>query len=106
MIFEVYDALKEAGASEQKAKAAAESVASYESRFNKVESDLLLIKRMLGFVLAGVAALILKVLFLNFISFPLSPIIFFNLLPQARIYGQQRAQKVSQLELYHTISAR
>ena len=52
MIAEVYEALIEAGASQEKAKKAAESIASYESRFNKVESDLLLIKWMVGFNLA------------------------------------------------------
>lgn len=52
MVFEVYDALKDAGASEDKARAAAEAVAAYEHRFNKMESDLLLLKWMAGFNLA------------------------------------------------------
>ena len=52
MIFEVYDALKEAGATEEKAKKAAEALAAYENRLNKIESDLNLLKWMLGFNLA------------------------------------------------------
>lgn len=37
MISEVYDALKEAGASEEKARLAAEAVAQYDERFNRLE---------------------------------------------------------------------
>jgi len=44
MIAELYDALKEAGASEEKARAAAKTMADYDSRFNKVDQDLALIK--------------------------------------------------------------
>lgn len=36
MIYEVYDALKSAGAPEDKAKAAAEALGNDESRFNKI----------------------------------------------------------------------
>ena len=60
MIFEVYDALKEAGASEDKAKKAAEALAAYENRFNKVESDLNLLKWMVGFNLAISVGVLLK----------------------------------------------
>lgn len=60
MIFEVYDALKEAGATEDKAKKAAEALASYENRFNKVEGDLNLLKWMVGFNLALSAGILLK----------------------------------------------
>lgn len=60
MIFEVYDALKEAGATEEKAKKAAEALAAYENRFNKVESDLNLLKWMVGFNLAMSAGILLK----------------------------------------------
>lgn len=60
MIFEVYDALKEAGASENKAKAAAEAVAAYEHRFNKIENDLSLLKWMVGFNLAISVGLLFK----------------------------------------------
>jgi hypothetical protein len=60
MIFEVYDALKEAGASEDKAKKAAEALAAYENRFNKFESDLNLLKWMVGFNLAISVGMLLK----------------------------------------------
>ncbi|MCX8087143.1 MAG: hypothetical protein N3C63_09635 [Rhodocyclaceae bacterium] len=60
MIFEVYDALKEAGATEDKARKAAEALAAYENRFNKVESDLNLLKWMVGFNLAISVGVLLK----------------------------------------------
>ena len=60
MISEVYDALIEAGASQDKARKAAEALANYESRFSKVDADLLLLTWMTGFILAGVSGLILK----------------------------------------------
>lgn len=44
MVTELYDALLAAGASEEKARAAAESVAAYDNRFAKVETDLAVIK--------------------------------------------------------------
>jgi hypothetical protein len=40
MISEIYDALKEAGASEDKARKAAEVLAAYESRFASIERRL------------------------------------------------------------------
>lgn len=40
MISELYDALKEAGASEEKAKAAAQAIADYERHFVRIESKL------------------------------------------------------------------
>ena len=60
MVVEIYDALIEAGASEGKSRAAATAVADYEKRFNKVESDLLVIKWMVGIVIAGVVSLVMK----------------------------------------------
>ena len=60
MIFEVYDALKEAGATEDKAKKAAEALAAYENRFNKVEGDLNLLKWMVGFNVALSVGILLK----------------------------------------------
>ncbi len=44
MIVELYDALKEAGASDEKAKAAASAIADYEKHFARIESDLVDIK--------------------------------------------------------------
>jgi hypothetical protein len=61
MISEVYDALKEAGASEEKARKAAEAIASYENRFARIESDLALLKWMIGFNLAMTVAILWKV---------------------------------------------
>lgn len=68
MVREVYEALLEAGASEEKAVKAAEALASYdarfdriEQRFTKIEGDLALLKWMVGFTLAGVVGILLKV---------------------------------------------
>ena len=61
MISEVYDALREAGASEEKARAAAEAIAGYESRFAQIDRDLSVIKWMVGFNLAVSTAVLLKV---------------------------------------------
>jgi hypothetical protein len=72
MISEVYDALKEAGASEDKARKAAEVLANYDARFNKIESDIAafraevrgefnLMRWMLGFNLAFTVAILWKV---------------------------------------------
>ncbi len=40
MITEAYEAFISAGADDEKAKAAARALADYESRFNRVDSDL------------------------------------------------------------------
>jgi hypothetical protein len=60
MLSKTYDALVAAGAPEDKARAAAEELAGYESRFVKIETVLAVIKRMLGVVVAGVASLVIK----------------------------------------------
>jgi len=60
MISEVYDALLSAGAPEEKARKAAEVLASYESRFAKIEADLLVLKWMVGYLVAAVTALLFK----------------------------------------------
>jgi hypothetical protein len=46
MITDLYDALKDAGASKEKARKAAETVAAYENRFAKIETDLGILKWM------------------------------------------------------------
>ena len=61
MISEVYDALKEAGASEEKARKAAEAIAGYENRFARIETDLSVLKWMIGFNLAMTTAVLWKV---------------------------------------------
>ncbi len=48
ILADLYRALKGAGAPEDQARKAAEAVASYENRFAKIESDLLLLKWMAG----------------------------------------------------------
>jgi hypothetical protein len=60
MITELYDALIDAGASDDKARAAAKAMADYDSRFNKIEADLQVVKWMLGVVLAGVVSIVVK----------------------------------------------
>ena len=54
---EVYDALVDAGADETKAREAAKSVAQDDSDIAEIKASLLLIKWMVGFVLAFVVAL-------------------------------------------------
>ncbi len=58
MIAEVYDALKSVGADDQKARDAAEALASYENRFSKMDADLLLLKWMVGFNLAATVGIL------------------------------------------------
>jgi hypothetical protein len=60
MLSRTYDALVAAGSPEDKARAAAEELAGYESRFAKIETDLAVLKWMLGIVIAGVASLVVK----------------------------------------------
>lgn len=64
MISEVYDALLSAGAPEEKARKAAETLANYESSFAKIEADLLLLKWMVGFGLVLDVAILAR-LFLS-----------------------------------------
>lgn len=74
MLSEVYDALLEAGATQEKARKAAEAVAGYENRFAKIEAkldteftavrgELNLLKWMVGLMLGGVFVLILRAFF-------------------------------------------
>lgn len=60
MLAELYDALKDAGAPDDSARKAAEAVAAYETRFAKIEADLMLLKWMTGATLAGVVSLLIK----------------------------------------------
>lgn len=65
MLSEVYDALKEAGATESKARAAAEAIAGYDNRFNRIESTLRLHSWMLTFNVAltvGILWIVLQIL--------------------------------------------
>jgi len=60
MLSRTYDALIAAGSPEDKARAAAEELAGYETRFAKIDTDLAVIKWMLGLMIAGLASLIIK----------------------------------------------
>lgn len=69
MSAEVYDALTEAGASQEKARKAAEAVAGYENRFSlvetrliKIDGDLTLLKWMVGVSSALTVAVLVKLL--------------------------------------------
>lgn len=50
----LYGALIEAGASESSAHKAEEELAGYDNRFAKVETDIAVMKWMLGFLIASV----------------------------------------------------
>jgi hypothetical protein len=63
MISEVYEAFIAAGTPEDKARKAAEAIASYENRFSRVETDLAVLKWMTGTIPAGVVALVIKTFF-------------------------------------------
>ena len=60
MVSEVYDALIAAGSPEDKARKAAEALTKNEDRLAKIEAELLLIKWMMGFVLAFQVAIAAK----------------------------------------------
>jgi hypothetical protein len=60
MLSRTYDAFIAAGSPEEKARAAAEELANYESRFARIETDLAVMKWMLGLVIAGVVSLVIK----------------------------------------------
>lgn len=61
MIAEVYDALTDAGATKEKAEAAAKAVAQYDRDISEVKSDLHLLKWMIGFNLAFTMAMLWKI---------------------------------------------
>lgn len=61
IIEEIYDALIEAGTSEEKARAAARAMTNYETRVSKIESDMNLLKWMVGFNLALTVAILFRV---------------------------------------------
>lgn len=61
MVGSLYDALKSAGVDDEKARKAAEDVASYDNRVGKVESDLTLLKWMVGTNIALTIAIFWRV---------------------------------------------
>jgi hypothetical protein len=60
MISEVYDAFIASGAPEEKARKAAEAIAAYESRFNKIANELNLLKWMNGITWALCLGILFK----------------------------------------------
>jgi hypothetical protein len=60
LLSKTYDALIAAGAPEDKAREAAEELAGYEARFAKIESDLTVLKWMMGVQIAGIVSLVIK----------------------------------------------
>lgn len=60
---EIYSALIDAGASEEKAKAAAVSVTDYEKDINEVKSDLKVIKWGIGLIIAAEVLSLMKSFF-------------------------------------------
>jgi hypothetical protein len=63
MISEVYDAFIAAGAPEEKARKAAEALANHGNRFTRIESDLLVLKWMMGLVFGLEVAILIRAFF-------------------------------------------
>lgn len=61
IVEELYDALKEAGTSEEKARAAARAIAGYDNRFANIDKDLTVLKWMIGFNLALSVTILFKI---------------------------------------------
>ncbi|MBI4829800.1 MAG: integrase [Nitrospinae bacterium] len=57
---EVCDALKSVGVDDEKARRAAKSLTESDSRLNKLDTDVTLLKWMVGFNLALTAAILMK----------------------------------------------
>jgi hypothetical protein len=63
MITEVYDAFKAAGVDDEKARKAAEAIASYENKFQEMKTEFQVIKWMVGtniVLTLGILAKLLK----------------------------------------------
>ena len=60
MIAEVYDAFKDAGANDDKARAAAQAIADYQKDIADIKSELKLHRWMLGTAIALNIAILLK----------------------------------------------
>jgi hypothetical protein len=63
MVTEVYDALRDAGVSEDKSRAAAVAMAMHEPRFALLDSKLTVLTWMVGFNLALTVAVLGKLFF-------------------------------------------
>lgn len=62
MVTELDDALLAAGAPEDKARKVAETIAQSDRRFAKIDTNLAVLKWMVGFTLAGVSGLCVRAL--------------------------------------------
>ncbi len=58
MVGSLYDALRSANVTEEKARKAAEEVADFQKQIGDVRTDIAVLKWMMGFVLAGVVSLL------------------------------------------------
>ena len=63
MLAKTYEALKEAGASDEKAREAAEEIAAFENRLASIENRLIRIEVLITIVLTGVVSLVVKTFF-------------------------------------------
>ena len=63
MLSKTYEALKSAGAPDDKAREAAEETAAYDNRLANIEADVRPLEWMMGLVLVGVLSLVVKAFF-------------------------------------------
>jgi len=63
MLAKTYEALKDAGASDEKAREAAEEIAGFESRLASIENRLIRVEVLITIVLTGVVSLVVKPFF-------------------------------------------
>ncbi|MXX10920.1 MAG: integrase [Nitrospira sp. SB0677_bin_15] len=63
MLAKTYEALKDAGASDEKAREAAEEIAGFESRLASIENRLIRVEVLITIVLTGVVSLVVKTFF-------------------------------------------
>ena len=63
MLAKTYEAFKEAGASDEKAREAAEEIAAFENRLASIENRLIRLEVLTTIVLTGVVSLVVKTFF-------------------------------------------
>ena len=63
MLAKTYEAFKEAGASDEKSREAAEEIAAFENRLASIENRLIRVEVLITIVLAGVVSLVVKTFF-------------------------------------------
>lgn len=62
MLSKTYDALRDAGASDEKARDAAEEIAGFENRLASLDADMRLLKWMVGINLTATVSILLRLL--------------------------------------------